>query len=317
MKFRWTKKESCLFSLLLLACLSLSAHADEQSPAISRLGQLALRINLQSVEVREDFARVAIEEVVISLQLESELAQVQAQDSSKNRRWSSATRHYARQLAIAAESLSESSQITLSVGREQTVLINMDDRLVVLSNPRAEAQTDMERRIIERFCSAQPCQDWQVTGALTAPASLKRQSPVWTFGDGGSYSCSNGEGLSLGFTDIQQMAEKKAFCQQLFSELYTLVSALQARLYHGENIDWGGLQILAVPGDDHHRVLLGTQAQVMWLVLPICAAQPRLIARIQPWLKARALGAGNVLSVENVEPLLMSPLLPLIDASQS
>jgi hypothetical protein len=233
MKSHWTKKESCLFSLLLLACLSLAAYADEQSPAISRLGQLALRLNQQSAEVREDFARVAIEEVVISLQLESELAQVKAQDSSKNRRWSSATRHYARQLAIAAESLSENSQITLSVGREQTVLINLDDRLVVLSNPRAEAQTDMERRIIERFCSAQPCQAWQAAGASTATAALTPRPPVWSFGDGDSYSCSNGEGLSLEFSDILQMADKKAFCQQLFSELYTLASALRARLYQG------------------------------------------------------------------------------------
>jgi hypothetical protein len=306
MKSHWTKKESYLFSLLLLACLSLAAYADEQSPAISRLGQLALQINQQSAEVREDFARVAIEEVVISLQLESELAQVQTQDSGKNRRWSSATRHYARQLAKAAESLSENSQITLSVGREQTVLINMDDRLVVLSNPRAEAQTDMERRIIERFCSAQPCQDWQVTGASTAPVSVKRHSPVWTFGDGGSYSCSNGEGLSLGFTDIQQMAEKKAFCQQLFSELYTLVSALRARLYQGEEIDWNELQIQGVPGDDHQRVLLGTRAEVMWLVLPTCAAQPRVFARLQPWLKSRVHGAGSALTIKHVEQLLLA-----------
>ena len=251
MKFHWTKKESCLFSLLLLACLSLAAYADEQSPAISRLGQLALRINQQSAEVREDFARVAIEEVVISLQLESELAQ--AQGSSKNRRWSSATRDYARQLAIAAESLSQNSQITMSVGREQTVLINLDDRLVVLSNPRAEAQTDMERRIIERFCSAQPCQTWQAAGASTATATLTPRPPVWTFGDGGSYSCSNSEGLSLEFSDILQMADKKAFCQQLFSELYTLVSSLRARLYQGERIDWNELQIQGVPGDDHQR----------------------------------------------------------------
>jgi hypothetical protein len=304
MKSHWTKKESYLFSLLLLACLSLAAYADEQSPAISRLGQLALRINQQSAEVREDFARVAIEEVVISLQLESELAKVQTQDSKKNRRWSRATRHYARQLAIAAESLSENSQITLSVGREQTVLINLDDRLVVLSNPRAEAQTDMERRIIERFCSAQPCQAWQAAGASTA--TLTPRPPVWAFGDGGRYSCSNGEGLSLEFSDILDMADKKAFCQQLFSELHTLVSALRARLYQGERIDWNELQIQGVPGDDHQRVLLGTEAEVMWLILPTCAAQPRVFARLQPWLKSRVHGAGSALTIKHVEQLLLA-----------
>lgn len=306
MKSRWTKKQSCLFSLSLLACLSLAAYANEQIPTSSRLGQLALRINQQSAAVREDFARVAIEEVVISLQFESELAQLQAQSSSKNRRWSAATRDYARQLAIIAKTLSENSQIRLSVGREQTVFIYLDDRMVVLSNPRAEEQTDMERRIIERFCSAQPCQEWQAAEVLTATAPLTPRPPVWTFGDGGNYSCSNGEGLILEFSDMLHMAEKKAFCQQLFSELYTLINALRARLYQGEKIDWNELQIQGVPGDDHQRVLLGTQAEVMWLVLPTCAAQPQVFARLQPWLKSRAHGTGSTLTIKHVEQLLLA-----------
>lgn len=298
---------------VLLAAVPLAAYTEEPLPSDSRLGQLALRINQQGIAVRQDFARVAIEEVVISLRMESELAQLQTQHMSKNRRWSMATRHYARQLAIAAQTLLDNSQVTLSVGREETVFIYLDDRIVILSNPRVEEQASMERRIIERFCSTQDCQAWQVPGASTASVTMVRQSPAWSFGDGGNYSCSNGEGLSLEFADMQQMAGKKAFCQQVFGELFTLVSALQARLHQGEKIDWEGLEIAAVPGDDHQRVSLGSHAEAMWLVLPTCAAQARLFSRIQPWIKSRTYGDTSVLVIERIEELLLSPLVPSLE----
>lgn len=288
-----------------LAVLSLVVAAAEQTADISRLGQLAGILNQQSPAVREDFARVAIEEVVMSLQLESELAQMEDAQAGKGQRWSAATRQFARQLALAAQLLDTSTHIRLSVGMEHTVFIHLDDRLVVLSNPRAEEQTAMERRIIERFCSAQPCQDWLGSSSSPTQGPLTSRPPVWTFGDGGFYSCSNSEGLSLQFSILQNMAANKQFCQQLFSELFTLASDLRDRLYNGEDIDWRHLHIENAAGDDHQRVVLNQQGEVIWLVLPTCAAQPKLFAALLPWLKDRVHGVGDALLVEDVEGLLV------------
>ena len=290
--------------LAWLAAVPLAVAAADQPADISRLGQLAGILNQQTPAVREDFARVAIEEVVMSLQLESELAQMENAQAGKDRRWSAATRQFARQLALAADSLDTSTHIRLSVGMEHTVFIHLDDRLVVLSNPRAEEQTEMERRIIERFCSAQPCQQWLAPGTSPAQGPLTSRPPVWTFADGGIYSCSNSEGLSLQFSVLQNMAANKQFCQQLFSELFTLASDLRDRLYNGEEIDWRHLHIESAPGDDHQRVVLNQQGEVIWLVLPTCAAQPRLFAALLPWLKDRVHGVGDALVVEGVEGLM-------------
>jgi hypothetical protein len=153
--------------VLLLLCLvplciaiAFEAGAAKKEPAYF-LDQLALDLKDAPGPVRADLAFAAISELAAAYGLESRLARQEIQRQAgqrKLKRWALAVERLAFELEELAQSVTAQSTVHIRIGPGNNLYLIVDDKPVVISGPRADDQTDLEKRIVSRFCSLQPCQ---------------------------------------------------------------------------------------------------------------------------------------------------------------
>jgi hypothetical protein len=309
---------SCLS--LLLCCLpaypviaSPAATEKFPAPATRQINRLAVALVDAPVSMRADFAVAAIAEMVVDYNEEANRARRDARSHAGDRdlgRWAIAVDAYAAKLTAIANSVTPDTPVRVAIGAENSISLDIDGVLVLVSSPRVREQPAFEQRVLDRFCALYPCEDLIAEYRPPQPAVTTADTATyWSFSQQAGPSCSTGDGLEFQFQDMTNIGQKREACGKIVKELNALAAALAWNLSNGSRIDWNRLAIHALPGEEEHQVELADGGGVIHLPLPALARTTRLFELVRPWLAAKAGGQPGYRLVIINAGSLMAPLI--------
>jgi hypothetical protein len=296
--------------LFLLTGLLLAGHATAGPVAGTGLNRLATAISQAPVEVRADFAAVALAELAATHNAEADRARAEARHRPGERdllSWAAAADAYARELQALADDIAGAAtlEVGTGLGPEAVAHIGIDGRLVMLTIPRPRQRPVFEQRVIEQFCSHFRCEDYlsdhQPSQALLQPVATQ---PRWSFSQQAGPACSTGDGLVFQFTNTTDLALKRRACSRVAGELNMLAEGVAREIALGVRIDWNRLEVRPVPGEARQLVTLNGDGEGLVLPLPALAGAPELFRQLRPWLAARVDGNSYRLVLINSDRLM-------------
>lgn len=295
-------------AVLIWPSYSLAVVVSEFGPgqeSISDFHQLAANLRKTPRAVRADFALAAIAELLAIYRVETSPGKL-AVDSDKKAQWVRGVEDYSHTLRQLARSITPNTSVRIQRGEDAFIYLQVNGRPVILGSPRANQQALYERKVIAHFCGQYPC-DGLIDGYSERRADRIDTLPHWRFRVGPVPSCSTGDGLELMFNSHLELLEKREICKQLFRELAALARALARQRARGVVLDWAQITVRDVPASRLDEVVLNAGGETIQMALPGCAASPKLLSRVLPWLMSRAQGEayhGVLLVVTNTEELI-------------
>ena len=299
--------------LLLGCCLSVwlavspAAGVGDSATGVS-LNRLAMSLAEAPGPLRTDLAHAAISELAAAYTREAERAQRDKRYRAGDRdlrRWATAVERMALELATLAETVTFATSVDIRISPGNHLYLIVDGRPVLVDGPKPHEQRDLERRVIERFCSLNLCDQLMAEFAtLASTPGPPAAPPVWSFSQQAGPICATEDGLEFQFHDAQHLSEKREACAQVVAELNLLAAEIGRQRDLGVRVDWNTLSIRRLPGQFPHRVILNADGEHLQLSLPALAAIPDIFALVRPWLAARVTGSRYRLVVINAERLL-------------
>jgi hypothetical protein len=291
-----------------------SGSEDIPAPPTSQINRLAMALADAPGELRADFAMTAITEMVADYKEEARRARREVRGRAGSRdlaRWSFAVDAYAAELAMIADGVHADTPIGVTIGVDNTIILDIDGRPVLLSSPRVREQSAFEERVLNRFCDQHPCKE--LIANYQPPqlplATTRQPEIVWNFSQQAGPTCSTSDGLEFQFRDMQNLGQKRTACASVVQELNVLATALAWHIANGAHIDWNRLVIRGSPGEAEQQVELAAGADTLHLPLPALVETPRLFELVRPWLAAKADGQPQYRLVVLNAGELMAPLL--------
>jgi hypothetical protein len=317
--WRWEPGWRGAWLSLLLCCLpsytvlAQPAHESPLAPAASQINRLAAALVDAPDSIRADFAVAAIAEMVVDYNEEADRARREARIHVRDRdlgRWAAAVDTYAAKLTAIANNVTPDTPVTVTIGAENSISLDIDGTPVLVSSPRVREQSAFEQRVLDRFCTLYPCENLIVEyrPAQTAVTTTDTET-YWSFSQQAGPTCSTADGLEFQFQAMTNIGEKREACGRIVKELNALAAALAWNLSIGNRIDWNRLAIHALPGEEEHQVELTSGGSTIRLPLPALAETTRLFELVRPWLAAKVGGQpGYRLVIINADEL-MAPLI--------
>jgi hypothetical protein len=272
-------------AILCLVSLALGAAQDSSRYLRTVHGLITADSPAQSV-----FALVALAELAQVYMAEADLARqesIEAQaGKAKLRGWSVAVDQYADQLLALHEGISAGVPASLSIGTDQVVIVEVDERRVMLNHPRIGQQAAFEQRLLADFCARQSCNELRAAqGAQTPiPVTASTVSPVWLFSGDGPV-CQH-QGISVQFSGEGELAWNKSICKQLLQEAQNLAVEIAWQRLQGVRIDWARLAVQTTDQRPGHIVSLNAAGDSALVSLPLIHGSKGLLRDLTPWLRA-------------------------------
>ena len=304
-----------LVCLALLLPGLLSTQSLPAAPGlvdVPPLTRLALQLQDSPLPMRTDFAWLALTQMAAFYNEEAERARLETRATPRARetaKWAASVDAYADRIAVLADSISNESAITISVGISNEVHVYVDGQPVILTAAISSQQAAYEARVLQRYCILYICEDLLQEAGSGEPAlsaEYVNTDPgiaYWSFSQHAGPVCMTKDGLEFQFQQVSDLAAKRAACSQVVAELSGLAAALAQEQQRGVSINWSMLTIDPAPPDTENRVRIGLRAEIS-LMLPTLAAVPQLVKMVRPWLTARVRGETFQLVVLNAEYMM-------------
>jgi virulence-associated protein VagC len=251
-------------------------------------------------ELRGGFAAIALTNLADAYKAEAQLAREEASSTGRSaslRGWSAMVDYFARQVPALLADIELGLPVRLTLGGDQSLVITVADRTVILSPPRLTQQSAFEQEILVDFCSQYSCEEFSPGSAapesLLAPTAQVR--PQWTFSARGSV-CAY-QGINVRFEDQKNLANSRPICAQFLREVINLTDELAWQQRHGVVIEWEELDIQTTPHKPEHRVALNAIGDSVLVVVPLLYRNPDLLQLVLPWIRER-LNSQQELSIE-------------------
>jgi hypothetical protein len=278
----------------------------------SEFKQLAMAVSDAPAAVRSEFAVAAVSEMVLAFDSAADRARQDVRDRAPGRspaRWAAAVDGYAADLVAILNRLTADTPIDISIGAENDVSLNIDGTPVMVSFPQTLQQAEFEQRVIQRFCSYYQCEDLIADYRAVHPSPpIDASTPRWSFSEKAGPVCATDDGLIFQFQDTLMLAQKRQACERIVAELNALALTIAENRAAGVAIDWGGLSIHSLPGENQHQVELDGAGGYIRMSLPALAASKRLFELVRPWLAAKVKGNSIRQVVVNADRL-MAPVI--------
>jgi virulence-associated protein VagC len=251
-------------------------------------------------ELRGEFAAIALTNLADAYIAEAQLAREEARATGHNsnlRGWSAMVDYFARQMPELLADIEFGLPVRLTLDGDQSLVITVADRTVILSPPRLTQQSAFEQEILVDFCSQHSCEQFSPgSGAPESlPAPTAQLRPQWTFSAQGSI-CAY-QGIKVRFEDQKNLANSRPICAQFLREVITLTDELALQQRHGVVIEWENLDIQATPHKPEHRVALNAIGDSVLVVVPLLYRSPDVLQLVVPWIRQR-LNSQQELSIE-------------------
>jgi len=291
-------------------------HRDRAAPARpdagSKLANLARLLAVEDELVQWGFAIIVIDELAqfYEIQLESSY---RARGSSADRRarlarWQRATQGYVDSLYALRMRLDEGEPLTLFVDHQSQVVIGAGEQLVLVGGPGSVIAADIERRVVDEFCSYNDCQ-WL---GLRSSASRWSQSQdhgrsagrgSWTSRQAGLARYALGEHFVFEFSDNSNRDDKALISDQAVDELDYLAEEFAQLQREGYPIEWDRIAMTLDSIRADQMLVLNSAGDYFDLNLPLLTRLREADwQRVVTWLSR---GAGGLLVIEQAGALLV------------
>lgn len=297
----------CVFALSVPGVIGAAAS----SPVVA-YGRLVEALRLAPNSVQREFAQLALGELDTSHRVEAARSQA---GGDRRGRWAASVESYNAGLRSLTAGITPDTIISLHIGADGRTQLLVDDAVVIISSPRASQQSQLEQRIVERFCARYLCHQLIVENLAAPDVDTRGVTFGFDITEDAGLSCNSGDGLEFLFYVRDQIDERRRWCQQIVAELRMLGWALGEQIDAGVPIEWDQftIDVTAVQADGGsvpgNTVRLNGAGDSLVLPLPYCAAAPRLMRRLVPWLATRSEGLGHqgiMLIITNTEALIDS-----------
>ena len=269
---------------------------------------LAARLKDAPLELRADFALVALSELIEAYSQEADRARAELRRTGGNRdlsRWVRAIDALIRELQGLLDALGPDMPVQIMGRDAQTVYLIVDGEPVLLSGPRASDRAMLEQRVLERFCSRNYCDDLFEDHLPQVAASVTREPPpLWRFSDQGGPVCTSGSGLELQFRSASDLRRKREICTHVVAELNSLITALRDSISDGKPVEWAHLAIHPDSGTDLQRAVFNAAGDYLLLPLPSLSGAQQFFTASLPWVAARVEDRRYNLVILNAEEKL-------------
>jgi len=247
---------------------------------------------------KADLAWIALTELIQSFETELDRAlqapQPRPGARAKLRRWNAGTAGYVADLRALHGVLERGASVALDSEPDGSLLVIVAGQPTVVSGPDIAHQEDLEKRILESFCSIHDCPaaetgdqtETERAGRLTASRHVPEVG-VWSFGDDRAIRYETSDGLAFEFSDPRGRPAKELACKALAKELRQVLRALRQARDAGHSIDWRRLAVEPPLWGEDPRVVVNREGAYIALPVPELARQPALLAEARPWLEAR------------------------------
>ncbi|MCP3870332.1 MAG: hypothetical protein GY703_20020 [Gammaproteobacteria bacterium] len=287
-----------------------SSHAPsrEINTQPSRLALLAEHLSEFEEEDIRELGRIALFELIYDYRLELDRADGAVSRNRKSRnklnQWRYATNAYFLQLQETYHALDRGAPIAMQLDNQQRLLFVVEGYPVVISGPRIGFEKELEHRIVEQYCGTYICDGLWSSLSDRGSAADHSDSGVWVLSQRHGPKFETGDGLSIGFQNLSDRAQKERVCMGVVMELRVLAAALKRARETGETLEWPTLNIRAMPVDRMHRIVINTRGDYLKLYLPGLAESPELLENARPWLRSHSNGGQFKLELSDGEQLV-------------
>jgi HPt (histidine-containing phosphotransfer) domain-containing protein len=307
-----TRFLACMVVLLLGLASAHYLPAAAASGDVPALTRLARQLQDSPMPMRSDFAWLALTQMAAFYTEQAERARLETRATPRARetaKWAASVDAYADRIAVLADSISNESAITISVGISNEVHVYVDGQPVILTAAISSQQAAYESRVLERYCILYICEDLLQDADFDEPALAAEYVTTdpglayWSFSQHSGPVCMTNDGLEFQFQQLSDLTMKRAACSQVVAELSALASALAREQQQGASINWKSLAVHPASPETDNRVSISMHEDIH-LRLPTLAGLPQLLKMVRPWLTARVRGDTFQLVVLNAEYLL-------------
>jgi len=245
-------------------------------------------------ELRGDFAAIALTNLSQAYSAEAQLARAEAGATGPKAKlggWSAMVDYYSRQMPLLLADIELGLPVYLTLGDEQSLVIMVADRTVIVSPPRLSQQSAFEHTILSDFCKLHSCEEFlPATGTATAEfgsssVAMVAVRPSWSFSTQGPV-CSY-QGINVRFESQKNLANSRQICKQFFLEVMTLTDQLAWQQRHGVAIEWEDLDIQATSHRPEHSVGLNAIGDAVLVAVPLLYSSRGLLQQLVPWIQRR------------------------------
>jgi hypothetical protein len=286
-----------------------AAELSVQQPLLQHIARLVLDSPLP---MRRDFTWLAITEMANMYGEEAERARLESRHTKRARdaaKWAASVDSYAARMQAMADAITPDTSIEIAIGTDKSINLYVAGEPVILTGAFSGQQDVYEQRVIEQFCVLYLCErllvelDISTRGKEVMQRKRTASAAYWSFSQYAGPVCMSADGLEFQFREMTDMNRKRAACNQVVAELYTLVDALARSNNRGIPVDWAGVQIQPIADSEGHQVVLNG-AEHIRLPLAALAASKELFRLVRPWIAARAQGEDFQLVVLNAWHLM-------------
>lgn len=288
-------RTSCLVAWLTSACILVGVQI---SVAQETSGQTRFQRTVQYLQdappaLKGEFAAIALTNLSEAYRAEAQLARAETRATGHKAKlggWSAMVDYYSRQMPLLLADIELGLPVYLTLGDEQSLVITVADRTVIVSPPRLSQQSAFEHTILSDFCRIHSCE--QFLPATGTAAALESSSvamvavrPSWSFSTQGPV-CSY-QGINVRFESQKNLANSRQICKQFFNEVMTLTDELAWQQRHGVAIEWEDLDVQAAPHRSEHMVALNAIGDAVLVAIPLLHRSPELLQQVLPWIRQR------------------------------
>jgi hypothetical protein len=289
-------RTSCLLVWMIAAYILSGACicVAQESSGQTRFQRTVEYLQDASPALRGDFAAIALTNLSQAYKAEAQLARTETRASGDKARlggWSAMVDYYSRQMPLLLADIELGLPVYLTLGDEQSLVITVADRTVIVSPPRLSQQNAFEHTVLSDFCKIQSCEQFlPATGTVTngfgsSSVAMVSVRPNWSFSAQGPV-CSY-QGINVRFESQKNLADSRQICKQFFLEVMTLSDELAWQQRHGIAIEWGNLNIPATSHRPEHSVGLNASGDAVLVAVPLLSSSPGLQQQVLAWIQRR------------------------------
>jgi len=285
-----------LLAWMTAACSSGGAQASvaEETSGQTRFQRTVQYLQDAPPELRGDFAAIALTNLSEAYRAEAQLARAETRATGHKARlggWSAMVDYYSRQMSLLLADIELGLSVDLTLGDEQSLVITVADRTVIVSPPRLSQQSAFEHTILSDFCKIHSCEQFlPATGTSMAEfesssVAMVAVRPNWSFSAQGPV-CSY-QGINVRFQSQKNLADSRQICKQFLLEVMTLSDELAWQQRHGIAIEWEDLDIQSTSHRSEHSVGLNAIGDAVLVAVPLLYRSPGLLQQVLPWIQRR------------------------------
>ncbi|GEM_PF-2722765 len=272
-------------------------RSDAAAEALARIGRT---VQAGDTDLRRDFARIALEEMIAAYQSEADQALIppaeppkhgrrpranQPKSPAEMERWAARTSAYADWLGRLLEGLDAAGDVQVLAGEGRALRLLIGATTVVVSGPRINEPQLLAAPIVRRACLELSICDAQEGVAVeeTFPIGAGQ----WSFAQDQGAVLQIKPGLKFVFPNAERLRDREKRCMALARALKSLARELKDRWLFDARMELEELAVLEGGAGGGAEIYLGAESGTLPVDSPLLQNQAGLLREALPWLRGQ------------------------------